>query len=457
MQRVIAELIAKHRVINGVIHAAGIVRDGMIQVKTREVAESVLSPKVKGTFVLYDLLKNLDLDFLVLFSSISSIVRLHGQSDYAAANAFLDEFSHLANSQAGFRTLSINWPGWREIGILTRLKTLAGLESRKEATLKKAILTKDGLEVLKRALTSGLAQVIVSPRDLQVVLEEERELLLESFDPALPLSIVTACCERVIDRARPELEEAFTAPRTPTEQLLAGIWGDLLGLKQVGIHDDFFELGGHSLLAVRLFSRLEKLTGRKLPLATLFEARTIGALADLISEGRKKRGGGPSGQLHCVVPIRTAGSKPPFFCVHGVGGNVLNYAELARYFDPDQPVYALQSRGLSGLPPDTSIQKMAASYIEEILQVQPEGPYFVGGQSFGGLVAYEIGCQLEATGRPVGLVALIDTRVNYMGDAGFWFSFIVNASLLWRRIRGHTRRMVLVLIAWAICVQEQRP
>ena len=443
MQRVIAEAMAKHRVINGVIHAAGIVRDGMIQIKTREAAESVLDPKVKGASVLYKLLKDLELDWLVLFSSLSSIVRPHGQSDYSAANAFLDEFSHFCNSEAGFRTLTINWPGWREAGILTRLKTLTGLEGRHEATLRHAILTKDGLEAFKRALASNLAQVIVSPRDFEVVLGEEHELPIESSDAASPLSDLTAEREQVMATTRPELPGALAAPIGAMEQALAGMWGDLLGVKQVSIHDDFFELGGHSLLAVRLFSRLEKLTGRRLPLATLFEARTIAALARVIGEGREGQDGGPSGQLGCVVRIRTAGSRPPFFCVHGVGGNVLNYYQLAQYFDPDQPVYALQSRGLSGSRPDTSVEGMAASYIKGILQVQPLGPYFIGGQSFGGLVAYEIACQLEASGRPLGLVALINTRVNYHGDAGFWRSRKADALLLWDRFWGHTRRTLL--------------
>jgi len=443
MRRVVAESLAKHHVINGVIHAAGILRDGMIQFKTREVADSVLSPKVKGTFILYDLLKKRDLDVFVLFSSISSVVPFHGQSDYRAANSFLDGFPYFANSQAGFRTLTINWSAWREVGILTGLKARAGLESWKEATLEKAILTKDGLEVFKRALASRLAQVIVSPRELEVVLEEEREVRFESFEGASPSSKVATERERVIDRARPGLEETYVAPSTPMEQALAAVWEDVLGLKQVGLHDDFFALGGHSLLAVRLFSKLEKLIGRKLPLATLFKASTIGALAGLIGEGRERQGGGPSDQLGCVVRIRTAGSRPPFFCVHGVGGNVLNYHHLAQYFDPDQPIYGLQSRGLSGSRPDTSVGEMASSYIEEILQVQQEGPYFLGGQSFGGLVAYEIACQLETAGRPLGLVALIDTPVNYRGGGGFWPTLMADVLLLWDRLWGHTRRTVL--------------
>jgi len=287
MQRVVAATINKHQVINGVIHAAGIVREGMIQLKTREVTEAVLAPKVNGAFILYELIKNIDLDILVMFSSIAAVLPRHGESDYRAANSFLDAFSYFASSQGRFRTLTINWSGWREIGMLTGLKPLAGLEKQRAAALKNAILTSDGLEAFKRALTSRLPQVIVSPRELETVVAEDRRMLLESFDSVARAPIVTANGERAIDGARTESENAMDAPRTTLERTLTGIWIDLFGLADISIHDDFFALGGHSLLAVRLFSKIHQLTGQKLPLATLLEASTIDELAGLISEGRK--------------------------------------------------------------------------------------------------------------------------------------------------------------------------
>ncbi|HVY71529.1 MAG TPA: type I polyketide synthase, partial [Verrucomicrobiae bacterium] len=174
MQRVIAKTIKRHKTIHGVIHAAGIIQDGMMQLKTKETADLVLAPKVKGTLTLYELVRGLDLDILVLFSSISSVVALHGQSDYVGANAFLDEFAHYANSRESFRTVVINWPGWREVGILANLKTPSGFETQKAAMLEKAILTKDGLDAFDRALAARLTQLIVSPRDLSVVIDEER-------------------------------------------------------------------------------------------------------------------------------------------------------------------------------------------------------------------------------------------------------------------------------------------
>jgi acyl transferase domain-containing protein/thioesterase domain-containing protein len=442
MERVVAKALAKYHSINGVIHAAGVVHDSMIEVKTRHDAESVLAPKVKGSCVLFDLFKDSDLDVMVFFSSLSSIVPLHGQCDYSAANCYLDAFSAFSNSHADFRTLSINWPGWREVGILTKLKAGTGLNGWMATTLRRAILTQDGVEVFRRALASKFNQLIVSPRDLKLAIEESREPLLEPYETNDSVSsVVTSAQSNTSDPIRPRSE--FVAPRSVTEQALAGIWRDLLGVKQIGIREDFFELGGHSLLAVRLFSRIQKVTGKRLPLATLLESRTIEALAQLITEGSKPKNGSHANSFRCLVPIRTGVSKAPFFCIHGVGGNVLNYEALIRNLNSDQPVYAVQSRGLNDLSLDASVEKMASSYIKEIKRVQPKGPYLLGGQSFGGLVAYEIGWQLEAAGDEVGLVALIDTSVNYNADASSLDSFMTYLSLLWDRVQGHTRSVML--------------
>jgi NAD(P)-dependent dehydrogenase (short-subunit alcohol dehydrogenase family) len=275
MQRTVAKSMAKHQVINGVIHAAGILRDGMIQVKTRESVDSVLRPKVNGTFILYDIFKSIDLDILVLFSSISSVVAFHGQSDYRAANAFLDAFSYFSNSRVRPRTLAINWPAWREVGILTRLKTPPGLESWKEATLRRAILTQDGLEVFKRALSSNLAQVIVSPLDLNVMLQESSESPLDSFNPAPVASRPMA--------TRPE--GTNDGPQNEVEHALADIWSSVLGVAPIGIHESFLDLGGHSLLAMQIVSRIRSAFQMNFTLRNFFESPTVAKMSVAIQVG----------------------------------------------------------------------------------------------------------------------------------------------------------------------------
>jgi thioesterase domain-containing protein/acyl carrier protein len=202
---------------------------------------------------------------------------------------------------------------------------------------------------------------------------------------------------------RPELDRVFIAPRDEVETRLAQVWEAALNVRPIGVRDNFFELGGHSLLAVRLFAEIEKLFNRKLPLAILFEAPTIQGLATVLREESAPR-------WSSLVAIQPGGRKQPFFCVHAVGGNVLEYHDLARHLGPDQPFYALQSHGLDGKQaPLTSIDEMATLYLKEVRAVQPNGPYLIGGRSFGGVVAFEMAYQLQAAGEEVRLLALLDT------------------------------------------------
>jgi amino acid adenylation domain-containing protein len=193
-------------------------------------------------------------------------------------------------------------------------------------------------------------------------------------------------------------------PTNKLETQLQKIWEETLGRKPIGTRENFFELGGHSLLAARLMQKVSRILGKTVPLALLFEAPTIEKLADLLERNEWAQ------QWSCLVPIQPQGSQPPFFCVHGVGGNVVGFRELARLMAPDYPFYGFQAQGLDGSrKPFAEIEEMAAHYIREMRGVQPEGPFLLGGYSFGGLVAYEMARQLFAGGEEVALLALFDT------------------------------------------------
>ncbi|MBI3417725.1 MAG: amino acid adenylation domain-containing protein [Verrucomicrobia bacterium] len=198
--------------------------------------------------------------------------------------------------------------------------------------------------------------------------------------------------------------DSFAAPRDMLEQQLANIWEKTLGIPLVSIRDNFFELGGHSLLAVRLFADIERITGKRLPLVTLFQAPTIELLAGILrNEGWQPR-------WTSLVPIQPSGSKPPLYVVHGIGGNILEFMHLADHIGTDQPFYGLQAQGLDGKNPrHNSVEEMAAHYIKEIREFQPNGPYYLAGSSFGGLVAFEMARLLHAEGIPVGLLVLFDS------------------------------------------------
>jgi amino acid adenylation domain-containing protein len=209
----------------------------------------------------------------------------------------------------------------------------------------------------------------------------------------------------------PEFEVSsatFAIATDPLQAQLTRIWEEVLAKRPIGIRDNFFELGGHSLLAARLMHRTGQALGKTLPLAMLFHAPTIEQLATVLRDGEWSQ------HWSSLVPIQTLGAQPAFFCIHGVGGNVVGFNRLGRHMAPDYPFYGLQSQGLDGNSPClTNIEAMASHYIAEMRTVQPHGPYCLGGFSFGGLVAYEIAQQLRAAGEEVGLLVLFDT---YPGD-----------------------------------------
>lgn len=185
---------------------------------------------------------------------------------------------------------------------------------------------------------------------------------------------------------------------------LTRIWQDLLGLGSINPNDNYFDLGGDSILAVHLFAEIEKVFGVKLPVATLYEAPAIEELAKILRGEVASSGWSP------LVAIQPQGSRPPFFCMHGAGGNVLIYRDLSRHLGPDQPFYGLQAQGLDGsCPPLTKIEEMATLYVKEIRRIQFHGPYYLGGYCGGGTIAFEVAQQLMAEGEPVALLALFDT------------------------------------------------
>jgi thioesterase domain-containing protein/acyl carrier protein len=193
----------------------------------------------------------------------------------------------------------------------------------------------------------------------------------------------------------------LVAPHDETELELVRIWEEVLDVRPIGIRDSFFDLGGHSFLAVRLMGRIRQRFERDLPLSILFSRGTVEHLATFLRDREAP-------VFHPVlVPIQTAGSKPPFFCVHPVGGSVLCYADLARSLGPDQPFYGLQAPALNG-GGAPSLGDLAQLYVRQLRQVEPKGPYRLGGWSMGGLVAFEMARQLQEQGEAVALVALID-------------------------------------------------
>jgi amino acid adenylation domain-containing protein len=213
------------------------------------------------------------------------------------------------------------------------------------------------------------------------------------------------------DLAASSSEHAGVAPRTAVEATLTDIWTQVLGIKGVGVYDNFFELGGHSLLAVQLMGRLHQTFARQLALADLFQAPTIADLARLL-EARS------ASASHILVSVQPAGTRPPLFCLHPAGGNIMVYQPLAACFGPDQPLYALQSRALADIAQEhTRLDDMAVDYARAIRQQQPEGPYYLLGWSLGGVLAVVVAATLERWGQRVAFVGLLDTYLPTSNDS----------------------------------------
>ena len=241
-------------------------------------------------------------------------------------------------------------------------------------------------------------------------------VLLERL-PLLPNGKLDRHALPQVDQKRLELLDTYVAPRTPIEEILVSIWGQVLKLERVGIHDNFFELGGHSLLAVQLLNRINQRFSASLSLTTLFQMPTIAQIAAQLeqhsrpeaSHARQVPDAAPTSSL--IVPFRTHGSKPPFYFVHPASGDLYLYMDLIPHLPQDRPFYGIQAQGLADdQEPLIGIETMAAVYVDALLQVQPEGPYLLGGFSFGGPIALEMARCLRAQGRDVALLVLIDSK-----------------------------------------------
>ncbi len=296
-----------------------------------------------------------------------------------------------------------------------------------------------------------VAYYVLSPGELvpaQALREHVASFLPEQMVPSIfvPLQALPLTLNGKVDKkalpdpgAAPEEAESVP-PADELERKLTEVWRRVLGVRRVGADDNFFEIGGHSLAAMHMLAEVGKVVGSPVPNHVLFHSPTIAGIA------RYLRGDQKGKELRSLVPIQPDGTKPPLFLFHGGGGEVFVYRDLVRRLGTDQPVFGLQARREDdGTVKTRRVEDMAAYYVDEIRQVKPKGPYYLGGLSFGGKVAYRAAQLLTAAGEQVPLTMMFDTwgpgyprvrpEVGPLQRKLFW---------LYRRVEHHVGSLMLL-------------
>ncbi|MCL6588809.1 MAG: SDR family NAD(P)-dependent oxidoreductase [Firmicutes bacterium] len=301
MARIIEEIRAKYGKLNGIIHSAGVAGDGFIIRKEDKVFQQVLAPKIQGTWILDRLTRGDSLDFFVLFSSIATLLAGAGQGDYTAANAYLDSYAAYRNRQ-GRKTLTINWPSWKETGMAFDFGVT-------QDSIFKALGTAKALECFDAVLNSGLTKVIIGalnypdPR-AHLILETPQSLFRVSEGIKDTMLFWRQRANRQTDTKPPQNYQIRIRGRedgayTETETKLARIWGKALGIHEINIYDGFHDLGGDSIAAIQIINTLNEDLPRKSHIGELFEYGNIAAFAAFLDSQAvgQKRGGEPTVSL----------------------------------------------------------------------------------------------------------------------------------------------------------------
>lgn len=373
--------------INGVIHAAGIPGIGIAQLKTQEEAEHVFQSKIYGTFILQKALqKETNLDFFIMYSSLSAIMGVLGHVDFAAATIYQNTIA--LNNIFPSKTLvnAINWSEWADshgIGI----EMISNQPPEFLAILAKTtILSRQALQILDWVISNNNKQITISKIDIH-------EQIQKFYD--YRNSITTA---NNLQKNSP----------LDINQQLTKIWSNLLKIDKINTDDDFFSLGGHSLLAIKLVANIKDLFNVTIALQQIYELKTIKQQTDYIKAQTQISS---QKSKSAFTTLQPKGNKKPIFFMHPSGGTIFAYLPLTKYINKDHPLYCIQNKSITaGKMLYSSAAEMAQDYILEMKKIQPHGPYLLGGASFGGNLAIEMAYQLKKqTHEDVPIIFLIDS------------------------------------------------
>ncbi|MCB0204804.1 MAG: SDR family NAD(P)-dependent oxidoreductase [Anaerolineae bacterium] len=484
MATAFGEMAASMPPLRGVVHAAGVLENRPLAELSLDALQSTLRPKVAGTWVLQQLAGGLDLDFFVLFSSMTSVLGWRYTGHYAAANHFLDTFAHYRSAD-GQPAQSINWGPWSEVGMVSRSQQEESFARMGIAPLPVAV----GLAQLDSVMADTPAQVAVIDANW-----ERFDALYQAIRPSRLLAQLNRAeaAHGAMSAEQPVIDRLRAAPRAQWQEILVAFLRQKVahvlrvGPERISGDLSVVELGLDSIMAMEVTWACNEELSVPLLLREVFEPSSLTALAGTLAEklaampangnganatsdvaasdrllpangvGREPphviKTASPSQALTSLVPLRAKGSRTPLFLVPPGASTVLSFGSLVQCLDSDQPVYGLEPLGMDGRhPPQWRVEDMASHYINEMRTIQPQGPYLLGGRCFGGLVVFEMAQQLRAQGQQVAMLAILDTlqppKPGWLRDqspesqpvssniakrtAGRW---VRNAYLLWKRL-----------------------
>ena len=451
MKQAVANAVQRFGGIDGVVHSAGVADTaGALQLRKRQDTEKMLRSKVTGTLALEEALQHQELDFWVLFSSISNTLfhNRYGQLSYVAGNSFLESFAARKRTEGQF-AVAIAWDEWQDVGMAAEVAQdfadSFGYTQQLFDPLD-SFTPQQGAQMFHRILSSDASTVLISTRDLQ----QRVDLDIHAKSPFLEAA-QTAGSDTNGDLAEGTNGDAqFGNIKNgkPGYQRIADLWEKLLSVKNVGADDNYFALGGDSLSAVRFLNQVEKSFGKRIPFASMVEFPTPKKLATYLQLDKTTENPAASVLVNSEVckevsqpltattsrsetrstlmELASGGDLPPLFCLHAADGYALIFRELCESLNPDRPVFGLQSPALFGEPIE-SIEALAARYVVDIQRQRPHGPYHLAGYCMGGTIALEVAQQLKAAGETVESLICIETynwHTSLAASDSRWVQFV---------------------------------
>lgn len=369
---------------DGVIHTSALPRPGDNSNGSDDAGflTRELSSLMSGARMLHELTDCVQRDFFLLFSPKDAIGGKLRRVSRAAVCSSFNAFAEARFAAGDYRTISINW----DTDDLPCEERLGSLERILSGRLSPHVV------VSKRNLAAPHPEAQAPFREEKQVVEPARRLRKKPRNSALSSN--------------------YIAPRNSDERIVAQMWQEQLGIEHVGVNDNFFQLGGDSLLALQLVSTLRRHFNVELPHKAFLEAPTVAEVVALIGKNITDEAGSETERRHssALIELQRGDSTHPLVLIPPGGGNLYLFQDFARSLGERQTVLGMQPKGLDhDEEPFANLKELAAYYLEALREVQPDGPYLLGGSSFGGVVAFEMARQLKAQHQKVALLALFDT------------------------------------------------